>query len=228
MRTHRINLVLSLCSLVTVVFSVTDSNDFAILKAFREGLENPGLLEWPADGDDPCGKSWKHVFCSGSRVTQIQVQNMSLKGTLPQNLNELTKLQSNNFNASTGWSFPEGLQDSAQLTSLSCMFCNLAGPLPVFLGSLPSLQSLKLSGNNLSGEIPVSFKGGMSLQNLWLNDQNGGGLSGTIDVVTTMDSVNVLWLHGNQFTGTIPESIGNLTVLQGSQSEQQSTCWLRS
>ncbi|KAJ6382420.1 hypothetical protein OIU77_030967 [Salix suchowensis] len=56
----------------------------------------------------------------------------------------------------------------------------------------------------------------MSLQNLWLNDQNGGGggLSGTIDVVTTMDSINVLWLHGNQFTGTIPESIGNLTVLQ--------------
>ncbi|KAJ6303893.1 hypothetical protein OIU77_017719 [Salix suchowensis] len=240
MRTHRIKLVLSLCSLVTVVFSVTDSNDFAILKAFREGLENPGLLEWPADGDDPCGQSWKHVFCSGSRVTQIQVQNMSLKGTLPQNLNELTKLQrlglqrnqfagalpslgglselqsvyldfnqfdsipsncfdglvslqflaldSNNFNASTGWSFPEG--------------------------SLPSLQSLKLSGNNLSGKIPVSFKGGMSLQNLWLNDQNGGGLSGTIDVVTTMDSVNVLWLHGNQFTGTIPESIGNLTVLR--------------
>ncbi|KAJ6778523.1 hypothetical protein OIU74_002334 [Salix koriyanagi] len=266
MRTHRIKLVLSLCSLVTVVFSVTDSNDFAILKAFREGLENPGLLEWPTDGDDPCGQSWKHVFCSGSRVTQIQVQNMSLKGTLPQNLNKLTKLQrlglqrnqfagalpslgglselqsvyldfnqfdsipsncfdglvslqflaldSNNFNASKGWSFPEGLQNSAQLTSLSCMFCNLAGPLPVFLGSLPSLQSLKLSGNNLSGEIPVSFKGGMSLQNLWLNDQNGGGLSGTIDVVTTMDSVNVLWLHGNQFTGTIPESIGNLTVLR--------------
>ncbi|XP_034917038.1 receptor-like kinase TMK3 [Populus alba] len=266
MRNHHIKLVLALCSLVTVVFSVTDSNDFAILKAFREGLENPGLLEWPADGDDPCGQSWKHVLCSGSRVTQIQVQNMSLKGTLPQNLNKLTKLQrlglqrnqftgalpslgglselqyvyldfnqfdsipsncfdglvslqflaldSNNFNASTGWSFPEGLQDSAQLTNLSCMFCNLAGPLPVFLGSLPSLQSLKLSGNNLSGEIPVSFKGGMSLQNLWLNDQNGGGLSGTIDVVTTMDSVNVLWLHGNQFTGTIPESIGNLTVLQ--------------
>ncbi|KAF9664873.1 hypothetical protein SADUNF_Sadunf16G0063300 [Salix dunnii] len=249
MRNHRIKIVLSLYSLVTVVFSVIDSNDFTILKAFREGLENPGLLEWPTDGDDLCGQSWKHVFCSGSRVSQIQVQNMSLKGTLPHNLNALTKLQrlglqrnhfagalpslgglsglqsvyldfnkfdsipsncfdglvslqflsldSNNFNASTGWSFPEGLQDSAQLTSLSCMFCNLAGPLPVFLGSLPSLQSLKLSGNNLSGEIP-----------------NGGGLSGTIDVVTTMDSVNVLWLHGNQFTGTILESIDNLTVLQ--------------
>ncbi|CAK7342023.1 unnamed protein product [Dovyalis caffra] len=266
MRNHHIKLVLPFFSLVTVVFSATDPNDFAILKAFKEGLENPELLEWPANGDDPCGQSWKHVFCSGSRITQIQVQNMSLKGNLPPNLNQLTKLQrlglqrnqftgalpsfsglsellnayldfnqfdsipsdgfdglvslqvlaldNNNFNASTGWSFPPGLQDSAQLTNLSCMFCNLAGPLPDFLGNLSSLQNLKLSGNNLSGEIPSSFKGGMSLQNLWLNDQNGGGLSGTIDVVTTMDSVNVLWLHGNQFTGTIPESIGNLTVLQ--------------
>ncbi|KAJ6923899.1 receptor protein kinase TMK1-like [Populus alba x Populus x berolinensis] len=191
---------------------------------------------------------------------------MSLKGTLPQNLNQLTKLQrlglqrnqftgalpslsglselqsvyldfnqfdsipsdcfdglaslqflaldANNFNASTGWSFPEGLQDSAQLTNLSCMSCNLAGPLPYFLGALSSLQNLRLSGNNLSGEIPASFKRSTSLRNLWLNNQNGGGLSGTLDVVTTMDSVNVLWLHGNQFTGTIPESIGNLTVLQ--------------
>ncbi|KAJ6330566.1 hypothetical protein OIU76_009206 [Salix suchowensis] len=268
MRKHHKKLVLALFSLVTVVFSATDPNDFAILQAFRRGLENPELLEWPANGDDPCGQSWKHVFCSGSRVTQIQVQNMSLKGVLPQNLNQLTKLQrlglqknqftgalpslsglselqsvyldanqfdsipsdcfdglvslqflaldKNNFNASTGWSFPEGLQGSAQLTNLSCMFCNLAGPLPYFLGNLSSLQSLKLSGNNLSGEIPASFERGMSLQNLWLNDQNGGGggLSGTIDVVTTMDSINVLWLHGNQFTGTIPESIGNLTVLQ--------------
>ncbi|KAG6772404.1 receptor protein kinase TMK1-like [Populus alba x Populus x berolinensis] len=267
MRKHHKKLVLALFSLVTVVFSATDPNDFAILKAFREGLENPELLEWPADGDDdPCGLSWKHVFCSGSRVTQIQVQNMSLKGTLPQNLNQLTKLQrlglqrnqftgalpslsglselqsvyldfnqfdsipsdcfdglaslqflaldANNFNASTGWSFPEGLQDSAQLTNLSCMSCNLAGPLPYFLGALSSLQNLRLSGNNLSGEIPASFKRSTSLRNLWLNNQNGGGLSGTLDVVTTMDSVNVLWLHGNQFTGTIPESIGNLTVLQ--------------
>ncbi|KAG5243900.1 receptor protein kinase [Salix suchowensis] len=268
MRKHHKKLVLALFSLVTVVFSATDPNDFAILQAFRGRLENPELLEWPANGDDPCGQSWKHVFCSGSRVTQIQVQNMSLKGVLPQNLNQLTKLQrlglqknqftgalpslsglselqsvyldanqfdsipsdcfdglvslqflaldKNNFNASTGWSFPEGLQGSAQLTNLSCMFCNLAGPLPYFLGNLSSLQSLKLSGNNLSGEIPASFERGMSLQNLWLNDQNGGGggLSGTIDVVTTMDSINVLWLHGNQFTGTIPESIGNLTVLQ--------------
>ncbi|XP_002532551.2 receptor-like kinase TMK3 [Ricinus communis] len=253
--------------LAAVVYSDTDPNDLAILKAFRDGLENPELLEWPASGDeDPCGQSWKHVHCVDSRVTQIQVENMRLKGPLPENLNQLTMLvnlglqrnqftgplpsfsglsnlqfayldynqfdsipsdfftglvnlqvlalDGNPFNATTGWTFSKDLQDSSQLTNLSCMSCNLVGPLPDFLGSLVSLQNLKLSGNNLSGEIPPSFKGGMSLQNLWLNNQKGGGLSGTIDLVATMESVTVLWLHGNQFTGKIPESIGRLTQLK--------------
>ncbi|KAF2308319.1 hypothetical protein GH714_039990 [Hevea brasiliensis] len=264
MRNNYIKLVLVLLCLVSVVYSDTDPNDWTILKAFRDGLENPELLEWPATGDDPCGQSWKHVQCVGSRVSQIQVQNMSLKGSLPQNLNQLimlnnlglqrnqfsgplpsfsglSKLQyayldynqfdsvpsdffvgleslqflaldNNPFNA-TGWTFPMDLNVSSQLTNLSCMNCNLAGPLPDFLGSLFSLRNLKLSGNNLSGEIPLSF-GVLPLQNLWLNDQKGGGLSGTIDVVATMESVSVLWLHGNQFTGKIPKSIGNLTHLK--------------
>uniref|UniRef100_A0A2P2LR57 non-specific serine/threonine protein kinase n=1 Tax=Rhizophora mucronata TaxID=61149 RepID=A0A2P2LR57_RHIMU len=266
MGSHLIKLLLTLLSLAALVFTETDPNDLAILQAFRDGLENPKLLEWPASGDDPCGQSWKHVFCSGSRVSQIQVQNMNLKGTLPQNLNQLALLErlslqrnqftgplpslsgltkllyaymddnqfesiptdffeslaslqaaaldNNNLNATTGWSFPKGLQDSAQLTNLSCMSCNLVGPLPDFLGNFQSLQNLKLSGNKLSGVIPASFVGGMSLQNLWLNNQEGGGLTGTIDVVATMSSVTVLWLHGNQFTGTIPESIGNLNLLK--------------
>lgn len=266
MEIHRIKLVaLAIVWLVAVTFAATDPNDFAVLKAFREGLENPELLGWPANGDDPCGQKWSSVICDGPRVTQIQVQNMSLKGPLPQNLNRLDKLQrlglqknqftgplpslsglsdlqsayldfnnfdsipsdcfdglvslrflaldDNNFNASTGWSLPKGLQDSAQLTNLSCMSCNLVGPLPDFLGSLSSLQNVRLSGNSLSGEIPASYKG-MSLQNLWLNNQKGGGCTGTIDVLTTMESLNVLWIHGNQFTGTIPESIGNLTLLK--------------
>ncbi|XP_021892498.1 receptor protein kinase TMK1-like [Carica papaya] len=266
MRTSPKKLVLALvCSLVRVIFGATDPDDLEILNQFRQGLENPELLQWPENGDDPCGSKWKHVFCSGSRVTQIQVQNLGLKGPLPQNLNKLSMLANlglqrnsfsgqlpsfsglsnlqfayldynsfdsipadffdgltslqvlalddNNFNASTGWSFPKSLQDSAQLTNLSCMSCNLVGPLPDFLGNLSSLTNLRLSRNSLSGEIPASFTG-MGLQTLWLNDQSGGGLSGSIDVVTTMESLEVLWLHGNKFTGKIPDSIGNLTLLK--------------
>ncbi|PPD76565.1 hypothetical protein GOBAR_DD26514 [Gossypium barbadense] len=250
----------------TVVYCATDPNDLKILNDFKKGLDNSELLMWPENGDDPCGPpSWPHVFCSGDRVTQIQVQNLGLKGPLPQNLNQLTKLfnlglQKNHFNGklptfsglselefayldnneldtipadffdglssvrvlaldynpfnkTTGWPIPKELANSVQLANLSLVNCNVVGPLPDYLGKLPSLVALKLSYNRLSGEIPASF-GESLMQLLWLNDQDGEGMTGKIDVVANMVSLTQLWLHGNQFTGTIPENIGNLTSLK--------------
>lgn len=165
-------LILSLTTLVA--FSATDPNDLEIIKQFRDGLENPELLKWPENGDDPCGPpSWDHVFCVGNRVSQIQVQGMNLKGPLPQNLNKLSRLTNiglqknqfsgmlpslsglselrwayfdinafdsipvdfvdgatslevlaldyNNFNATTGWSLPNGLQDLTQSSTKICI-----------------------------------------------------------------------------------------------------------
>ncbi|KAG2686711.1 hypothetical protein I3760_09G020400 [Carya illinoinensis] len=261
---HKTLVFLLLLSLIVVVFGATDPNDLAIINQFKKGLENPELLQWPENGADPCGSKWKHLFCKGDRVAQIQVQNLGLSGPLPQNLNKLSMLtdlglQKNNFtgalpsfsglsnlrnayldnnrfdtipgdffdglvslevlaldyinlNASTGWMFPTQLQESPQLRNLSCISCNLVGPLPSFLGMFSSLSNLKLSVNNLSGQIPSL--GGSALQMLWLNDQRGGGLTGPINMVTTVTSLTSLWLHGNQFTGEIPDSIGNLTLLK--------------
>ncbi|XP_042755118.1 receptor-like kinase TMK3 [Lactuca sativa] len=252
--------------LVSLVYSATDPGDLAILNQFRKGLKNPELLEWPVNGDDPCGPpSWPHVFCSQTRVSQIQVQGMNLKGVLPSNLNQLSMLtnlglQKNQFtgdlpslnglselrwayfdynqfdsipsdffngldslevlaldnnplNATTGWSVPIDLQNSAQLQNLSLMSCNLAGPLPEFLGGMQSLGALKLSMNRISGGIPATFnESGVRI--LWLNGQSGEGMSGSIDVIGTMTSLTSLWLHGNHFSGKIPDSIGDLTELK--------------
>lgn len=118
------------------------------------------------------------------------------------------------LNATTGWSLPVGLQDSVQLATLSLMSCNLVGPLPHFLGTLGSLTVLKLSFNRISGGIPSSLNGS-NLQTLWLNGQShGSGMSGPIDILVTMESLTSAWLHGNQFTGAIPEGIGSLTSLK--------------
>ncbi|KAK6926516.1 Leucine-rich repeat-containing N-terminal, plant-type [Dillenia turbinata] len=243
----------------------TDPNDLKILRDFEKGLENPELLKWPENDDNPCGPpKWPHVFCSGQRVTQIQVQNLGLKGPLPQNFNQLDKLynlglQRNNFtgklptfsgladlqfayldynefdtipsdffkglnslrvmaldnnplNATTGWSLPRDLQNSVQLSNLSLVQSNLVGPLPDFLATLP-LQALKLSYNRLSGGIPEAFRKS-TLQIFWLNNQDGGGMSGPIDVIASMTMLTQLWLNGNQFTGSIPDNIGDLTSLK--------------
>ncbi|XP_050384651.1 receptor-like kinase TMK3 [Argentina anserina] len=259
-------LPLLLFSLLSLTFSATDPNDLAVLIQFKKNMANSELLNWPDNNSDPCGPpKWDHVFCSGARVSQIQVQELGLIGPLPPNLNQLSQLSNiglqrnhfsgplpslenlselkyafldyNNFssipgdffvgldslevlaldglnlNASTGWMFPPELIDSAQLQNLTCGSCNLAGPLPEFLGNLSSLTVLDLSGNDLSGEIPASFAE-MNVQSLRLNNPKGGGLSGGIGAVAKMVQLNSAWLHGNQFTGSIPESIGDLVSLK--------------
>ncbi|XP_020203150.1 receptor-like kinase TMK3 [Cajanus cajan] len=252
--------------IITMSYGATNTNDVKVLNDFRKGLENPELLKWPEEGDDPCGPPlWPHVYCSGDRVNQIQAKNLGLRGSLPQNFNQLSELynlglqrnnlsgmlptfsglsklefafldynafdaipadffnglssirvlslEENPLNTSSGWSFPMALEKSEQLTNLSLVHCNLVGPLPDFLGTLPSLTNLRLSGNKLSGAIPATFAQS-SIQVLWLNNQEGGGLSGPIDVIASMTFLRQVWLHGNQFTGTIPQNIGNLTSLQ--------------
>ncbi|GAU19985.1 hypothetical protein TSUD_273200 [Trifolium subterraneum] len=228
--------------MITMCYGETNPNDVKILNDFKKGLKNPELLKWPDKGDDPCGSaSWNYVYCSKGRVTQIQAKNLGLIGSLPSNFNQLSELQNLDYNefdgipldffngltniqvlsleenpllnATNGWSFPMDLKNSAQLTTLSLASCNLVGTLPDFLGTLSSLSELRLSGNRISGEIPVSF-GQSSIQVLWLNDQQGGGMTGSIDVIASMTFLRQVWLHGNKFTGTIPSNIGNLTSLQ--------------
>lgn len=248
------------------VCSFTDQNDLKILRDFRDGLNNPEILKWPENGDDPCGPpAWPHLVCSNGRVTQIQVQNLELEGPLPQNLNQLEKLENvglqrnrfngkmptfsglsnlqfafldfnefdtipfdffnglgnirvlaldeNPFNKTSGWMLPSDLAQCSQLVNFSCSGCNIVGPVPDFFGKFPSLDSLRLSYNRLSGGIPSTFSDSM-LQIMWLNDQDGGGMTGSIDVIGTMIGLTTVWLHGNQFSGSIPDDIGRLTSLR--------------
>ncbi|MQM22938.1 hypothetical protein Taro_055999 [Colocasia esculenta] len=264
MNGHLHLLVVVLLCLATLVLSETNPNDYVVLDAFRRGLDNPRLLNWPGDEEDPCGARWPHVFCDGNRVTQIQVANLGLKGPLPENLNQLSMLsniglQRNNFsgklpsfrglkklqfaflgfnlfdtipsdffvgldnlqvlsldenplNQSSGWKLPNDLVGSAQLTNLSLIRCNLVGPLPDFLGQMPSLTNLRLSYNNFTGGIPASFSS-LSLHSLWLNNQGGPGLTGSIDLVASIPSLTDVWLQGNAFIGTIPVAITSSTSL---------------
>ncbi|KAG0492352.1 hypothetical protein HPP92_005750 [Vanilla planifolia] len=265
MKSLMILLSFSALCLGSLVSGVTDPNDFLVLDEFRKGLRNPELLKWPDSGNDPCGPPlWPHVFCSGSRVTQIQVKNLGLSGHLPKSFNRLSYLENlgfqrnnlsgplpsfrglsnlryaylvgnqfdsipsdffsgltslleialdqNPLNKTSGWSISKDLQDSTQLRNLSLIQCNVVGKLPDFLGTMPMLRALKLSYNSLSGEIPSSFEGSY-LQILWLNNQDGPGLTGSLDVISSMVYLNDVWLHGNSFSGSIPSGIGACTSL---------------
>lgn len=198
-----------LLSLVSVVSSVTDPNDFAILDQFRKGLENPELLSWPPNSNDPCGPpSWKHVFCVGNRVTQIQVENVGLKGPLPENFNQLTKLynlglQRNQFNGK--------LPSFSGLSELQFAYLdyNNFDSIPSdFFDGLVSLRIFALDSNPLNAttgwSLPSQLQDSSQLTTLSLMNCN---LVGPLpDFWGNMPSLTSLKLALNRISGALPAS----------------------
>nr|DAD46139.1 TPA_asm: hypothetical protein HUJ06_004369 [Nelumbo nucifera] len=167
-----------------------------------------------------------------NQLTQLRildVNNNHITGPLP-SLANLTNLQqvyldSNNFSSVPGsfltglislqtlslsenshlepWSIPLDLAQSSSLVTLYASNANVMGTIPDIFGSLPNLQSLRLSYSNLTGILPPSLKGSY-IKNLWLNSQ-AYGLSGTIDVLGTIAQLSQVWLHANKFSGPIPD-----------------------
>ena len=84
------------------------------------------------------------------------------------------------------------------------------GSLPDIFDSFPSLQKVVLSNNNLSGVLPKSFARS-KVTSLFLEDQSYK-LSGSIEVLSSMTDLNVVWLQGNSFEGPIPD-LSNCTNL---------------
>ncbi|CAH1436412.1 unnamed protein product [Lactuca virosa] len=129
----------------------------------------------------------------------------------------LTNLQSfsisDNLDLSS-WVLPNHLTDSSNLQTFQASNAKIMGSIPDIFDSFPNLQNLRLSYNNLTGNLPKSF-GGSEIQNLWLNNQESG-LSGTLDVLSSMTQLSQVWLQANAFTGAIPDlsKCTNLNDLQ--------------
>lgn len=122
-------------------------------------------------------------------------------------------LEYNNLNVTNGWQLPADLKDSVSLENLTLSQVNLVGPIPDFLGEMAQLSVLELAYNKLSGAIPSTFSGS-GIQVLQLNNQYTPGLSGSLDLLGTMQSLEQLWLHGNNFNGTIPVSLAKCVSLK--------------
>ncbi|XP_031504194.1 receptor protein kinase TMK1-like [Nymphaea colorata] len=171
--------------------ATTDPGDVAILRAFEKGLKNPSLLKWPADSSDPCGTKWPNVYCSGNRVSQIQVQNFGLVGPLPPNFNQLT-----------------------ELVNLGLQRNKFTGPLPSFSG-LSKLQYAYL-GTNQFDSIPADFFEGLtsllefSLEDIPLNDTDGWTLPSSLSSAAQLQK---LFLSGCNLAGPIPDFLGSMASL---------------
>lgn len=159
------------------------------------------------------GKEWCQALSSS--VPNLQVLSLSschLSGPIHSSLEKLQsilriRLDDNNFTAPV----PEFLGNFSNLTQLKLSSCGLKGTFPEKIFQVPTLQILDLSNNRLlEGSLP-EFPLNGSLDSLVLTDTN---FSGKVpDSIGNLKRLTRIELARCNFSGPIPNSMANLTQL---------------
>ncbi len=168
----------------------------------------------------PC--TWYGVICTGGTVTHLNLGNNRLIGKLPVALTYLSNLRRldlhNNWwqldasaNRISG-SIPPQLGSLSSLQTIRLDFNQLTGSLPPEIGGLTSLQVLDLDSNYLTGSLPPQIGSLTQLRELALSGSNGigGPLPSELFTLLNLESLN-LW---GRYDGPIPPEIGQLVNLR--------------
>ena len=146
------------------------------------------------------------------QVTQIDLSDNNLVGSLPAELGDLTGLALLYLSHNTiGGAIPSTFGDLTALREIHMSFNQLTGPIPLEIGNLVRLEKLVIDNNQLTGSIPAVLG---SLPNLGYIYLNTNQLSGPIPVeLCDLANLRQLFLYSNQLSGTIPPELGSVTSL---------------
>ena len=207
--------------LVTLDLSTSSLSSFSMLK-----LENPNLAklvqnlseikELYLDGVNISapGNEWCQALSSSlPNLSVLSMSNCSLSGPLHSSFRKLQSLSvillhNNSFSAAP---VPEFFANFRNLTSLRLSSCELNGQFPEKIFEVPTLQTLDLSDNKqLSGTLQ-GFHSNGSLRSLVLSRTN---FSGTLpDSIGNLKMLSRIDLSNCSFLGSIPSSMANLVQL---------------
>ncbi|XP_064954819.1 leucine-rich repeat receptor protein kinase HPCA1-like [Musa acuminata AAA Group] len=197
----------------------TDAQDVAALLSLMTQWQNTP----PSWGktDDPCGTPWEGVQCSNSRVTSLTLSTMGIKGTLGDDIGQLSELKilDLSYNTMLGGTLTPNIGNLMELTILILVGCSFNGNIPDELGSLGNLSYLALNSNQFTGSIPASLG---KLSNLNWFDIADNQLTGPLPISTeTSPGLDQLvrtqhfHFNKNQLSGAIPEKLfsSDMTLL---------------
>jgi len=150
-------------------------------------------------------------------INLLDLSHNKITGPLPPSLGGLVALQDlyMDNNQFSGF-IPSSLGSLSQVQRMHLGNNLLHGPIPSSIGNMTALRWLTLNYLNLNGTIPATFSQLTNLTNLeiaYQNDQDGPGLSGGIDCLSTLYNLTTLSLEYNSLNGTVPAAFGNLTWL---------------
>ena len=186
--------------------------DCTTLLGLKDTLRGTATLD-PDWAESTAMDTWDGITVAGTppRVTELDLREQSLTGTIPAALGDLAGLEKLYLalNQLTG-SIPPELGDLANLTILYLSSNDLDGPIPPELGNLTNLKTLYLLSNQFTGPIPRELGNLTNLEDLWL--QRTPTLDGPIPPeLGNLANLKELNLHRNAHTGSIPSTWGTTT-----------------
>ena len=217
------------------VESAADRAALVVLYNATGGANWTNKTNWMTN--TPIGQWYGVTTDASGRVTNLDLNDNQLSGTIPTQLGNLANLEGLHLtrnqltgtipaelggltsleilalggNQLTG-TIPPWLGSLANLEELYLWGNDLTGTIPAELGSLADLQELHLGSNQLTGEIPVELGSLANLQGLHLTRNR---LNGEIPPeLARLTSLEILALGGNDFTGPIPNWLGSLANLE--------------
>ena len=154
---------------------------------------------------------WHGITVSGGRVSEIELYENQLTGTIPSDIANLSGLTLLDLGAnSLSGTIPSGLSSLSKLIFLFLDGNSLGGTMDsIGLDSMDRLVWVHLHNNSISGTIP-ELSGGQDL-NLKTIKLDNNKLSGTLDNLadsTSARNLQDLFLNNNDISGTIPDLSG--------------------
>ena len=125
---------------------------------------------------------WHGIEIANNRVTQINLMDNNLTGSIPSEIYNLSQLKNLWLwsNQLTG-SISDEIGNLSQLQFLALADNALTGSIPATIGNLSQLQQIELGDNHLTGSIPSEIGNINQLQSLGLyNNQLSGAVSDVI------------------------------------------------